>query len=50
MQHKPFKPPKRHIIPSYVGPHEKKRETVRYNIRMKMYLASGIEFESPLDA
>jgi len=23
---------------------------VRYNIRMKMYLASGIEFESALDA
>lgn len=42
--------PQRYIIPDYVAPHEKKREAVRFNIRMKMYLASGIVFESPLDA
>lgn len=50
MEHKPFKAPKRLIIPDYKAPHEKKREAVRYNIRMKMYLASGKEFESTLDA
>ena len=44
------KPKSRMIIPDYVAPNEKKREAVRFNIRMKMYLASGIEFESALDA
>ena len=31
-------------------PSDKKREQVRMNIRMKMYLASGIKFPSTLDA
>lgn len=44
------KPKSRHIIPDYVIPTDKKREDVRYNIRMKMLLASGIQFPSSLDA
>ena len=40
----------RKIIPTYVIPSEKKRDSVRFNIRMKMHLASGIQFENPLDA
>ena len=31
-------------------PSDKKRDAVRYNIRMKMYFSSGIEFPSTLDA
>ena len=44
------KPKSRHIIPDYVIPSEKKRDEVRFNIRMKMYFASGITFPSTLDA
>lgn len=50
MQHTPFKPKSRLLIPDYVIPSDKKRENVRYNIRMKMLLASGIQFPSSLDA
>ena len=31
-------------------PTDKKRESVRFAIRMKMFLSSGIEFPNPLDA
>lgn len=31
-------------------PSEKKREAIRYNIRMKMHFSSGIQFPSTLDA
>ncbi len=31
-------------------PTDKKRESVRFAIRMKMFLASGIEFPNPLDS
>lgn len=50
MEHKPFKPKKRLIIPDYTVPTDKKREAVRFAIRMKMFLSSGIEFPNPLDA
>ena len=40
----------RHIIPDYVIPSDKRRVAVRYNIRMKMFKASGIHFPSTLDA
>ena len=43
------KPKTRLIIPDYVVPTDKKREAVRFAIRMKMFLASGIEFPNPLD-
>ena len=35
------------LVPTYVIPSEKKRDEVRFNIRMKMSRASGIEFKSP---
>ena len=44
------KPKTRHIIPDYVIPSEKKRDEIRFNIRMKMFLASGIEFPSAVEA
>ena len=44
------KPKTRHIIPDYVIPSEKKRDEVRFAIRMKMFLASGIEFPSVAEA
>ena len=44
------KPKTRHIIPDYVIPSDKSRDEIRFNIRMKMFKASGIEFPSTLDA
>lgn len=44
------KPKTRHIIPDYVIPSEKKRDELRMSIRMKMFLASGIEFMSAVEA
>ena len=38
------KPKSRHIIPTYVIPTDKKRESVRHNIKMKMLMACGMEF------
>ena len=35
------------LVPTYVIPSEKKRDEVRYNIRMKMVRSSGMEFKSP---
>ena len=50
MQPKPIKKPsatRRKVIPDYVIPSEKKRDQVRYDIRMKMIRSSGIDFSSP---
>ena len=37
------------IIPKYVIPSEKKRDDVRFNIRLDMILASAIEIPSAID-
>ena len=38
------KPKSRHIIPTYVIPTDKKRESVRHHIRMKMLMSNGMDF------